>query len=240
MTSGSAGRRTGQTSVRGSLDEAVRTELQACLKELSAQQSRCQPSEIAAAVESVMATVDGDLSAVNLKLYAEIEALSRYIANAKAEISQVRPDEIRSQHLPTATDELEAIVGATEQATNTIFEAVEGIEEIAATLDDATAQKITDQVTRVYEACSFQDITGQRISKVVSTLQQIESKVDALLEAFGEEAAHAQAERRKRASETDTAAAPADTDRGLMNGPAAPGSGQVSQADIDALLASFD
>jgi chemotaxis protein CheZ len=238
MSSDSTGRRNGQSGKRGQADEAVRAQLQACVQQLSAQQPRCQPAEIATTVESVMATVDGDVSAVNLKLYAEIEALSRYIANAKAEISQVRPDEIRSQHLPTATDELEAIVGATEQATNTIFEAVEGIEEIVTALDEPTAQKITDQVTRVYEACSFQDITGQRIAKVVSTLQQIESKVDALLEAFSEDAAHAQAARRKPAAETE--ATPEDAERALMNGPAAPGSDQVSQADIDALLASFD
>mgnify|MGYP000106123101 CR=1 FL=1 len=219
-------------------DDAVRAQLERTLHELSNMGPRSEPSEVVAAVESVMATVQGDLSAVNLKLYAEIEALSRYIANAKAEIAQVRPDEIRTTHLPTATDELEAIVGSTEAATNQIFEAVEGIEEIAGALDEATAQKLTDHVTKVYEACSFQDITGQRITKVVKALQEIEQKVDTLLAAFGEEAAQARAER--EAPQEKTPESPADADRGLMNGPASPGEESVSQDDIDALLASFD
>ena len=222
-------------------DDAVRAQLERTLQDLSKLGPRSEPSEISDAVESVMATVDGDLSAVNMKLYAEIEALSRYIANAKAEIAQVRPDEIRTTHLPTATDELEAIVGATEQATNQIFEAVEGIEEVAATLDEGTAQKITDHVTSVYEACSFQDITGQRITKVVTALQQIETKVDTLLSAFGEEAAQARKKNRAETGETaDRAASAEDADKALMNGPAAPGDDAVSQDDIDALLASFD
>ena len=32
-------------------------------------------------------------------------------------------------------------------------------------------------VTRIYEACSFQDITGQRIGKVVTALKAIEGRV---------------------------------------------------------------
>ena len=79
-----------------------------------------EPEDIMEAVESVMTTIEGDLSAVNLKLFAEIESLSSFISSAKAEIASLRPDEITEEHLPTATDELEAIVGSTEQATNAI------------------------------------------------------------------------------------------------------------------------
>ena len=109
----------------GSGEQALRQQLEVQLSALAGLGPRAQPAEITDAVESVMATVEGDLSAVNLKLYAEIEALSRFIAAAKAEIASVRPDEINTEHLPTATDELEAIVGATESATNTILEAIQ-------------------------------------------------------------------------------------------------------------------
>lgn len=229
---------TPRNGARADEDAAVRAELERTLQELANRGPGGEPTELAAAVESVMATVEGDLSAVNLKLYAEIEALSRYIANAKAEIAQVRPEEIRTTHLPTATDELEAIVGATEQATHQIFEAVEGIEEVAATLEPETAQKLTDHVTSVYEACSFQDITGQRITKVVTTLQQIEHKVDTILAAFGEDATQAQT--KPAPSESAPEQSPEDADKALMNGPSTPGEESVSQEDIDALLASFD
>ena len=220
----------------GGANDPLRAELERRLQALSAEGSRADPSDIASAVESVMATVEGDLSAVNLKLYAEIEALARYIEGAKAEIAEVRPDEIRDQHLPAATDELEEIVGSTEKATNQIMEAVETIEEVAEEIDPEKGTKITDAVTNVYEACSFQDITGQRITKVVKALQQIESKVEALLAAFGEGVAR---ERKRQNNGEEPEQSQEERDRALMNGPASGGEG-VSQDDIDALLAGFD
>ncbi|RDD62579.1 protein phosphatase CheZ [Ferruginivarius sediminum] len=227
------GAHSGGTNRRGGQADPLRAELERRLQLLADHGQRADPKDITAAVESIMATVEGDLSAVNLKLYAEIEALGRYIESAKAEIAEVRPDEIRDQHLPTATDELEAIVGATEQATNQILEAVESIEEVAGEVDEAKSEKITGAVTQVYEACNFQDITGQRITKVVTALQEIERKVDALLAAFGEEMARNQIKRRQ------AEAASKDDEKSLMNGPASPNEA-VSQEDIDALLASFD
>lgn len=224
----------GSKEPRDSRSDPLRVELERRLQSLADSGARAQPTDIAAAVESVMATIEGDLSAVNLKLYAEIEALSRYIESAKAEIADVRPDDIRDEHLPMATDELEAVVGATEHATNAILEAVESIEAVAEELDAAKAQKITDAVTVVYESCNFQDITGQRITKVVTALQQIENKVVALLAAFGEEVA------RERSQKKAVELSPEDAEKALMNGPAAPADEAISQDDIDALLASFD
>lgn len=220
----------------GDENDPLRAELERRLKAMADEGPRADPSDIASAVESVMATVEGDLSAVNVKLYAEIEALARYIDGAKAEIAEIRPDEIRDEHLPAATDELEQIVGATENATNQILESVESVEEVAEELDSDKAEKITNAVTNIYEACSFQDITGQRITKVVKTLQQIETKVEALLAAFGEEVAR---ERRKRGEEGQEGPQQEEQEKALMNGPAASGEG-VSQDDIDALLAGFD
>ena len=114
------------------------------------------PEEIMEAVESVMTTIEGDLSAANLKFYAEIESLSSFINSARSEIAALRPQDITEEHLPAATDELEAIVGATEQATNAIFEAVELIEGLAAEMPPEISEKITGAVTSVYEACGFQ------------------------------------------------------------------------------------
>jgi len=220
-------------------NEAVRGELEARLKALAREDGGVDPKEISATVESVMSTVEGDLSAVNLKLYAEVEALSRYIDEAKQELTELRPDEIRDEHLPKATDELEAIVGATEQATNTILESMETLEEAAENLDEQTSDKITGAVTQVYEACNFQDITGQRITKVVKALQEIENKVDQMLEAFGEEAARQRRERRQETTSDKPAEAAATSEADLLNGPS-DDQDSVSQEDIDRLLAGFD
>ena len=79
---------------------------------------------------------------------------------------------------------------ATEQATNSIFEAVEGIEALTDQMTPEVSEQVVAAVTSVYEACGFQDITGQRISKVVGALKQVEEKVVALQETFGPESSN--------------------------------------------------
>lgn len=210
-------------------------DLEVRVSQLLKARSEIEPRQLVEAVEAIMATAQGDLSSANLKLYAEIESLAHYIQNARAEIASLRPDEITDEHLPAAGEELEAIVGATEQATNSIMEAVEAIETVAAELPPEQAERITAAVTSVYEACGFQDITGQRISKVVNALRHIESKVQALLVAFGGDALPPPARKQgsKRADGKDR------PDEHLMNGPQN-AQEAISQDDIDALLASFD
>jgi chemotaxis protein CheZ len=184
-------------------------------------------------VEDIMQSVEGDFSAANMKLFAEVEAVAEFIMSAKAEIASLRPDEITSEHLPTATDELDAIIGATENATNTILESMEELEVLCGTIDNDIAEKINKSVTQVYEACSFQDITGQRISKVVNALQQVENKVTALIEAFGGEFQAAGGGGPSTAKCADGKAE--RPDEALCNGPQLPGN-DISQDDIDALM----
>ncbi len=218
-------------------DPAV-SDLRRRVETLLPQGDSIDPRDIVEAVRCVMSSVSGDVAAVNVDFYREIKALGQFLDEVKAEIAALRPDEITAQHLPTAADELEAIVGSTENATNSIFEAVEAIEELAGEMDPAVAGKVTAEVTKVYEACSFQDITGQRISKVVNALQHVENKVRVLLEAFGHETDGAPARQRGAASERADGK-PKRPDEHLMSGPALPDEG-VSQDDIDALLNSMD
>ena len=213
---------------------AVPAELVAKLSALKTRMPSYTKDEIQDVVSEMLATMEGDLSEMNLKLYAEVESLARYIVNAKSEIAALRPDEIMSDHIPSATDELDAIVGSTEEATNGILQAMESLESLTGEMSPELAEKVTDAVTKVYESCNFQDITGQRITKVVKALKHIESKVDALVAAFGDEiskykAAHPQAEPAEQPTE----------DQKLLNGPQLPDNAS-KQDDIDALLASFD
>ncbi len=188
-------------------------------------------------VESVTASLAGHRSSLNHRLHADIEALANYINTAKAEIAAIKPDKISSEYLPEASDQLSAIVGATEQATHDIFEAVESIEELTAKMEPVIAAAVTDATTRVYEACGFQDITGQRISKVVKALENVEAKVQALLAAIGEADGVNGREGTFQAAVAE--AAPEHTDEALMNGPQLPDDA-ISQDDVDVILASFD
>ncbi len=188
-------------------------------------------ADIAAVVESVMKTLSGDVSASEFHLYHEIEEIADYIQSAKREIAAIRPDEIREHYIPTATDELDAVVGATAEATGTILDAAEELERLAGEAPEATAEKIRVLSTRIFEACNFQDVTGQRITKVVRALKHIEHKVDAVLAAFGEGT-------QKAPKPVEEAPAAPDDESKLLNGPQLADAAN-NQDDIDALFASL-
>jgi chemotaxis protein CheZ len=161
-------------------------------------------------------------------LLTEIEELGRTIEAAKAEIAALRVDDITGSHIPFATDELDAIVAHTAQATHEILESCETLDAVAADASSAHGEKLQAAATRIYEACSFQDITGQRITKVVNTLKAIEAKVAQISGAFGTMPAGQSRGRRD-----------APVEAVLLNGPQLPAAA-MDQADIDKLLASFD
>jgi chemotaxis protein CheZ len=179
----------------------------------------------------------GDLTAKESALLAELEGLGRTIARAKAEIAALKVEDIRDAHIPSATDELDAIVDHTAHATNEILDCCETLEQLQSEISGDAADKLQGAVTRIYEACSFQDITGQRIGKVVTALKAIETRVSAVVSAAsgmpGQEAAPVAAP--VAASHDDKRT----EGQKLANGPQLPGSG-VSQSEIDRLLASFD
>ena len=190
-----------------------------------------EDDRIEAAVRAVLVSMAGDLTVKEAALLAELEALGRTIARAKAEIAQLSVDDITGAHIPSATDELDAIVDHTAQATNEILDCCEVLERLQGEVPEAAAATLQGAVTRIYEACSFQDITGQRISKVVAALKAIEARV---------EAAVANASGRGAPAPLAAEPAPARTEgEELANGPQLPG-GATSQAEIDRLLASFD
>lgn len=145
-------------------------------------------------IEDVGAILQGMASSLQTSndtdkfLKAEIENMANYIVNAKAEISAMIPDddEEASRNINRATLELDEVVKATENATNTIMDAADTIQDVAGGLSDAQASaKIMDETTKIYDACSFQDITGQRINKVLMTIEEVEARIVKLVSLFG-------------------------------------------------------
>jgi chemotaxis protein CheZ len=175
-----------------------------------------------------MTSLSGDISAADLKLYAELDELAGYISHARQEIAAIRPRDISATHIPAATDELDAVVGATEEATNKIMDVCDEMTAIAGECAPEINEKLVACTTKIYEACNFQDITGQRITKVVQTLKHIDNKVAALLKALGEEI---------NRGDGNAAAdpAPSDPEKALLNGPQLP-QNAIGQDDIDRLL----
>ncbi len=167
-------------------------------------------------------------------LKTELRALSVCIQQTKAEIAALRPSNSSDDRLVAVTNELDAIVTATERATHGILEGAEKIDNLATQLKaqagDNFAGRIADEISEtvvaLFEQCNFQDITGQRITKVCNTLQYIEDRVNKMIEIWGAE------------NFLDLPTPPevkVDEDRKLLNGPALENQG-ISQADIDALF----
>ncbi|MFC0407514.1 protein phosphatase CheZ [Roseomonas elaeocarpi] len=186
------------------------------------------------AVRAVLASMNGDITANEAVMLAELEALGRTVAEAKAEIAALRVEDINGSHIPAATDELDAVVEHTATATNEILDVCETLEKLAPSLPAAAADTVGVAVTRIYEACSFQDITGQRIGKVVTALKEIERRVQQVTQRFG-----GQGQSAPPPSAVITAEAARTEGERLANGPQLPAAA-TSQAEIDALLASFD
>lgn len=107
----------------------------------------------------------------------ELREIAGYIESLKHEITALKANEIKTSRIPAAGLELSAVCKATEAATNTIMECAEVIMESGGLDPAAYKALVEEKMLLVFEACSFQDITGQRIAKVVETLQLIDERV---------------------------------------------------------------
>lgn len=136
---------------------------------------------LAEIVGAVLSTIGADIAASQALLLREVEGLSRTIADARAEIAAITVSEITGRHIPSATDELDAVVSHTAAATDTILGACETLDTITATLNGPATAHLQAATTAIYEACSFQDISGQRITKVVAALKAIDAKVASIV-----------------------------------------------------------
>ena len=164
----------------------------------------------------------------------ELAALQEAIAANKRELSGLISDG-NERRMGRAAGELGAAVESMETATQKILASAEVIDDCARALTSALtndyhhglAQDIQDHVVRVYEACNFQDLAGQRIGKVIATLIATEERISAMLARY-------------RNCKTDETAAQSNgsSASALINGPRLDGdTGHVSQQDIDAMFA---
>jgi chemotaxis protein CheZ len=140
----------------------------------------------------------------------------------------LRANDLKDSRIPSAGQELDAIVKATEGATNTIMESAETL--MAADASDPVAYKalVDEHMLILFEACSFQDITGQRIAKVVETLQHIEERVSRFAEVMqAKDLDGFMSDREKARKERQ--------EKLLVNGPQMAGEA-IAQNDVDSLI----
>ncbi|CAK0768989.1 chemotaxis protein CheZ [uncultured Gammaproteobacteria bacterium] len=150
------------------------------------------PSEMLRAIAGIDAKLDRALALDKTeidKIQIEISDISGRIKATKMEIAALRHPLAQEDKFQQASEELNAVVSATEVATNTIISCAEELEEIVHELraqmpegyQSSRVRDMNDVIVRIFEACNFQDLTGQRITKVVRALSFIEERVEAML-----------------------------------------------------------
>ena len=171
------------------------------------------------------------------KLKVELDLIYDAINRTKQEIAVLHGKSFNGAEMAKVTGELGAVVGGTEEATQQILEAAEAIDQSASALASGTSpdqqqrlsEEIQDRVVAIFEACNFQDLTGQRISKVMNTMKFIEHHINVMMDIWGGVDAikvHAPAVIDERVG-----------DARLLNGPKLDGDpDHASQDDIDAMF----
>jgi chemotaxis protein CheZ len=166
----------------------------------------------------------------------ELGLIHAAVERTRNEMTALGADAPGSEQTARARRELAAIVGGTERATQSILQAAEAIDQAANTLsasiksghDQGLAHDIQDRVVQIFEACNFQDLTGQRVTHVLATLQFVEEHVVRLLAIWHD------VEQFTPVFDDD-----AGGDRGFLNGPKLPDdTGHSNQDDIDTMFRS--
>ena len=171
------------------------------------------------------------------KLKVELDLIHDAISRTKHEIAVLHGKSFNGGEMSRVTGELGAVVGGTEEATQQILEAAEAIDQAASAMTKVNSpdqqkrlsEEIGERVVSIFEACNFQDLTGQRISRVMTTMKFIENHIMVMMDIWGGVdaiKAHAQPIVDNR-----------EGDARLLNGPKLEDDiGHASQVDIDALF----
>jgi chemotaxis protein CheZ len=144
-------------------------------------------AELAPRLAELRSFVDRRLAELSAELHASVELADMGEARISGEIARMHEQIAQLVAVPAAATrnsglELEAVVQVTEQAANTIMEAAEAIGDwIAGGRDGAMAPAIVERVNAIFEACAFQDLTGQRIRRAIQHLQQVEGALKTML-----------------------------------------------------------
>lgn len=184
--------------------------------------------EVLSLAENLAGAMKTFFSSMDGSVYGEFRYIAQYIAATRTEISALQPNDLRDRRLPGAETELAAVVDDTEQATETIMQAAESLMEVDAIDFEEYKEHVEEAMMTIIEACSFQDITGQRVKKVEATLTHIEERINRFADVMGVTDAKSEQTDHENWQEEN-----------LLNGPAV-GGPETSQSEIDDLFDSID
>ena len=180
-------------------------------------------NEVMTLAEQLVEAMKAFFSSLDTSVYGEFRYIADYIRRTRDEISQLRPNDLSRDRIPSAGQELDAVVSDTEKATESIMGEAEALMDLTGEEDDYK-ERVDAAMMRMIEFCSFQDLTGQRVRKVVATLQHIEERLTHFSLVMGVDDAEAEVTDKEKWQKEN-----------LLNGPAI-GGPEVAQDAIDALF----
>lgn len=217
------------------LHNEIMTELRALRSAMSpAPQTQSSPDLAAEAFKAQAEAFQAHVAEAR-KFKIELDVIDQAIKKTKSEIVSLQDHGLDGGQIARVNQELNAVVNGTTEATDRILKAAETIEQTAGMLgaalksehEQGLAQDIQDQVTQIFEACNFHDLTSQRISKVLGTLNQVEEHIAQMIEIWSAI---------ERFTNYVARLSPADA-HSMLNGPKLEGDeGHASQNDIDSLF----
>jgi chemotaxis protein CheZ len=177
--------------------------------------------EVGNLFEELRRFVDRRITELSVEVHGAVQMVDFSETNLSAQLGAIHNQIASVVAVPAMATrnsglELEAVVQTTEAAAERILEAAEAISQWVTDgrRDPAGLELLNEKVNAIFEACSFQDLTGQRIRRAIDHLQRVESMLGELMTA---------------APDGDAAAEPA---------PAAlpEGGADLAQQEIDRLL----
>ncbi|MBN8928740.1 MAG: hypothetical protein BGO51_22945 [Rhodospirillales bacterium 69-11] len=137
---------------------------------------------IAVMFDDLRRFVDRRISELSAEVHATVQLVDYSESNLSGQLTRIHDQITNLLAMPAAATrnsglELEAVVQATESAANTIMGAAEAINDWLreGRRDPESVDAMAAKVNAIFEACTFQDITGQRIRRAIKQLQQVET-----------------------------------------------------------------
>jgi chemotaxis protein CheZ len=219
----------------GGVDGVSNADLYLAIQDLRSEIDELRQQQAVAPISNDIAQPEAIDADDSLAARIEIAQMVRVIGRAKIEIASIKHPSETDDRMQLAASELDAIVVATEMSTEDVLGASEQIENCVREITGMhpndenlcmLGDQIAEEIIKIFEACNFQDITGQRTTKVIKTIRFIEERILALINIWGVDAFRDLPVNEQPVTDGDAA---------LMNGPQLENQG-ITQDEINALF----
>jgi hypothetical protein len=144
-------------------------------------------SRVLEAIDRLYSAALGVRGDVQLELFTrDLEDMHDAITETRRDLAAIKPREGLTTRIHAPEHDLDAVAAAAERATADIVSAVESLQDICEKLraqeaDADLCDEIETHARGIFMASAFQDMTGQRIARLVAAVNYLDHRVKAML-----------------------------------------------------------